>query len=553
VTTSDPFIGTLFGGRWLIERPLMSGGMGSVYVAKHTDTGRPVALKVIKSGSADDPNFVGRFRRETGALAAVSHPNVVGFLDSGLENGNLYLVMELLQGKPLRELMKTSIEWRRAFRIAADVCRALAAVHKLGIIHRDLKPENVFLQDSEGHDEFAKLIDFGIARLQEHEQKDQHEATATQTGVIVGTPGYISPEQLRGKPATPASDVYAVGVIVYELVTGVAPFGCMSTQEMLVRQLIDPIVPPIDHVKSLPLAVNAAILRLMERDAEHRVQSARDAITLLVDTMRTGESGPVEALPPSSKTEAVVVSAGGTLLQGSAPFIPPATSPTPAPPIATPAPAVAVPSVSSVSSVPSTTAPSATPAPVDVPLEPKVDQALITTALVDRAPTTTTKKKGRWGRRFLWAAALGVSALAIAWVANEGLRIPRGGDDVSAFYFRVLYPTGERIARVVSAGARAAHVEASGGSKKSPAPSPAQVEALVRRFSGELIQCGGDSRPRIVRATLHASGRIDAVTSPEDDAARCLRDRSRAWRSQAFDGNAVTVDVAGILFGIHPP
>lgn len=173
------------------------------------------------------------------------------------------------------------------------------------------------------------------------------------------------------------------------------------------------------------------------------------------------------------------------------------------------------------------------------------------TALVNRA---APKKNGSsWGKRLLWAGALAFSVLIVAWVANEGLRLPRDRDDINAFYHRVLYPTGERIARVVHAGARAAHEEASGTTKRPAAPSAAQVEALVRRFSGELIQCGGDSRPRIVRATLHPSGRIDAVTSPDDAAARCLRDRSRAWRSQAFDGSAVTVDVPGILFGIRPP
>jgi eukaryotic-like serine/threonine-protein kinase len=299
----DALVGTLFGGRWLIERPLVSGGMGSVYVAKHTDTGRAVALKVIKSEVIHEAELTARFRRETAALASLSHPNVVTFLDSGIENGNVYLVMELLAGRSLRDAMfEGPIPHARAFKIGADMCRALAAVHKSGLIHRDLKPENVFLQDAEGHDEIVKLIDFGIVRLE-----SSHATASTKTGAVVGTPGYISPEQLRGQPATPASDIYAVGVILYEMVTGRSPFDAPDVHAMLVRQLIDPVVPPRELNTSLPAHVDAAILRLMERDASVRVQAARDALALLMGDSATStpmkglQAGPAQvegALPP---------------------------------------------------------------------------------------------------------------------------------------------------------------------------------------------------------------------------------------------------------------
>jgi serine/threonine-protein kinase len=330
----DPFVGTMFGGRWIVERALTSGGMGSVYVAKHSDTGRLVALKVIKSDAANDKDFLARFKKETGALAMLSHPNIVTFLDSGVENGNLFLVMELLSGRSLRDVMTQPLELRRAFRICADVCRALAAAHKRGVIHRDLKPENVFLQDSEGHDEFAKLIDFGIVRLQDGVSTPgtppAPTTNATKTGAIVGTPGYISPEQLQGKSATVASDVYAVGVILYELLTGRFPFEAPNINAMLVRQLIDPIVPPRTHVAALPARAEEIVLKLMERDPDKRVATATDALALLL-AKETGDLGVHHA------TEAMSLAEVSRPVPLSSPSSSPSSS-TPRPTMPTPGP-----------------------------------------------------------------------------------------------------------------------------------------------------------------------------------------------------------------------
>lgn len=309
-------VGAIVGGRWVIERPLSSGGMGTVYVAKHGQTGRPVALKVIKVGREVTDELVSRFRKETDALAAVSHPNVVTFLDSGVEaDGTLYLVMELLAGKGLRSIMSSVVEPARAYRIAADVCRALAAVHDKGIVHRDLKPENVFLVDAVGHEEMAKLIDFGIARLEDASTR----ATMTKTGNVVGTPGYISPEQLRGDAATVASDVYAVGVILYELVTGKFPFEAPTTHAMLVKQLIDPLPPPRSIRPELPEYVERDILAFMDRDPSKRVATAKQALALLIDgAARATPPHSHASLPPGAMTEA------GTAV---APFQAPLASP----------------------------------------------------------------------------------------------------------------------------------------------------------------------------------------------------------------------------------
>jgi len=226
---TDPVVGAVFSSRWRVERPLSEGGMGSVYVAQHTETGRRVALKVIKREGAMNHDLIARFKRETSSLAAVSHPNIVTFLDSGIEDGSWFLVMELLNGTSLRAAMARPMDWQRAFRICSDILRGLAAVHASGLVHRDLKPENIFLQASVGHDDFAKLIDFGIVRL---ERDGTSSSMKTETGAIIGTPGYISAEALAGQPTTPLSDLYAVGVILYELVTGAFPFEAPTVQAM---------------------------------------------------------------------------------------------------------------------------------------------------------------------------------------------------------------------------------------------------------------------------------------------------------------------------------
>ncbi len=271
-TGADPFLGTMFAGRFVIERELASGGMGAVYVAVQHPVGRRVALKVIKGAGGAAPDLVLRFQREIGVLASLNHPNVVTMFDCGVDNGNLFLVMELMTGRSLREEIKALAElgqprmpWGRALRIGHHVARALAAVHEGGVVHRDLKPENIFMTTSVGHRDFAKLLDFGIVR---HESQETQRLT--QTGGIVGTPGYLSPEQLHGLPASPKSDVYALGVILYELTTGVFPFEAPTVQAMALRQLVEVTPPPKHHATDLSDDVNDLIVALMSREPDLR-------------------------------------------------------------------------------------------------------------------------------------------------------------------------------------------------------------------------------------------------------------------------------------------
>ncbi|OFV89316.1 MAG: hypothetical protein A3J75_01145 [Acidobacteria bacterium RBG_16_68_9] len=299
MSAADPFVGTLFAGRFHIERPLAAGGMGAVYIAVQQPAGRKVALKLIKGAGAADPDMVARFHREIGVMSGLNHPNVVTMFDSGVDNGHVFLVMELLNGRSLRDEIEAlrvqgqpRMPWPRALRILHHVARGLAAVHQSGVVHRDLKPENIFLTASAGLRDFAKLLDFGIVR---HESMTETQRL-TQTGGIIGTPGYLSPEQLTGSAATPLSDVYALGVILYELVTGEFPFAAPTLQAMAVKQLIGPVVPPADLAPDLPEGVVALISSLMSREPAHRPRI--DTLLHDLEDLLAETSGPVVRAPP---------------------------------------------------------------------------------------------------------------------------------------------------------------------------------------------------------------------------------------------------------------
>jgi serine/threonine-protein kinase len=532
--SDDPFVGSQFGGRWIVERPLSSGGMGSVYVAKHSDTGRKVALKVIKSGAAGNSEFVGRFRRETEALAAVSHPNIVTFLDSGVENGNFYLVMELLAGRALRAEMGRPMPWQRAFRIASDVCRALSAVHKRGIVHRDLKPDNVFLQDAEGLTDHAKLIDFGIVRLE-----DRPAQTMTNTGALVGTPGYISPEQLQGKPATSASDVYAVGVILYELVTGVFPFDAPSTHAMLVRQLIDPIKAPREQNVALPAHVEHIVMSLMERDVTKRVHTAADALALLVD------AGNGVNLAPSQATETALVAPIATPATSSAIA---AISPSPSTTSATPTSAssarfiaaglVVIPLAMGAFFIAHNAAlwngngtVVTTPAATDTSPAP-------TNAIATPAPTTTPSS-GTAATSSSAAASpttnpdAGPASSTTTTAATQSAPTTTTATTTTATTAAAATTT---AATTTAASESAATTSETGKGKLASHLDDRAMQRLIKEHAKQLHKCGGSGETRVVDVAIEPSGNVsEANVRGDDDAlARCLSHEIKSWRTPPF-------------------
>ncbi|MDP9274352.1 MAG: serine/threonine protein kinase, partial [Chloroflexota bacterium] len=256
----------VIGGRYELADRIGGGGMADVFRAHDRTLGRDVAVKLMRPAFANDPEFVERFHREFEALGAIDHPNIVRVLDYGASAGGPFIVMELVRGGTLRDLMRTlgRVDQYAAAEIVAAIADGLEAAHVRGVLHRDLKPDNVLL-DGEGR---PKIADFGIARLA--------AATAiTRTGELLGTPQYLAPEQMSGDVVDERADVYSLGVILYEMLTGTQPTGGTTPSEIVSRRLrVDP--RPPSRLVALAPALNALVLRALARDPGRRVRRAAD-------------------------------------------------------------------------------------------------------------------------------------------------------------------------------------------------------------------------------------------------------------------------------------
>jgi serine/threonine protein kinase len=289
--------GTTLDGRYFIQKELGQGGVGAVYLAQDLRLhGKLVVIKVLLEKSLQNSWVVQKFQQEKEALARVDHPGVVGVLDTGhLPDGKPYLVMQFIDGVTLRSQIKPEgIPLERAAELIKQIGRALKAAHDKGIFHRDLKPENIMLQSYGGGEEQVKIIDFGIAKL-----KDSIVAPSTVTGATAGTVSYMAPEQLSGRPVSAAMDIYAMGAIAYELVTGRKPFNPETGFELLEMQRGGVRVKPSDLRPSISEEACQVILRALSFDPKQRFQNARElgdtlARTLSEDTA-TFSSAPISA------------------------------------------------------------------------------------------------------------------------------------------------------------------------------------------------------------------------------------------------------------------
>ncbi len=270
--TEDKLIGQTLNGRYRVVSRIGEGGMSAVYRADHLLLGRPVALKVLNAEMAGHREAMLRFEREALVSGKIQHPNVVSASDSGrLADGSLYLVLELVEGRSLRDLSKSEgkLPAPRALAIAAQIADALDAAHGAGVVHRDLKPSNVMLLTREGTSEFVKVLDFGLARQQGATVSGE---ALTRAGRIFGTPQYMAPEQARGDQVDERADLYALGVILYELCAGRPPFDASDLLVLLMQHIREspPALP--DHV---PEPVARFILALLQKDPGRRPKSAR--------------------------------------------------------------------------------------------------------------------------------------------------------------------------------------------------------------------------------------------------------------------------------------
>ena len=275
----DPLLGRVFDGKYRLDERLGSGGMGTVYRATHLLIDRPVALKVLSQRFVGDQTAQQRFRREARAAGRMQHPNAVTVTDFGAtEDGYLYIVMELLEGRTLRDLLahEAPLDPARAVSIILQTASAVGAAHDAGLIHRDLKPANIFIVQRSNIPVMVKVLDFGVAKFMVEEQDDDYN-TLTQVGAIIGTPRYMSPEQCSGAASlTPASDVYSLGIILYEMLTAVAPFNADTPLAVALKQVTEQPRPPHEIIASLPEPLERIVLTALTKDPNARPRDANE-------------------------------------------------------------------------------------------------------------------------------------------------------------------------------------------------------------------------------------------------------------------------------------
>ena len=301
---------TVLGGRYELGAPLGQGGMAEVFRGRDTRLGRDVAVKILRPELAGDPTFLARFRREAQASASLNHPNIVSVYDTGDGSGTPFIVMEYVEGRTLRDVLRTQGRMlpQRALEIVADVCAALEHAHEQGIVHRDIKPGNVML-NSQGT---VKVMDFGIARAISGSSN-----TMTQTAAVIGTAQYLSPEQARGEHVDARSDVYSTGCLLYELLTHQPPFTGDSPVAVAYQHVLeDPTLPSTLNPDVEP-AVESIVMKAMAKNPGNRYQTAAE---MRDDLLRAAAGRPVRATPILAAQDTTLLTpAASTAVLGTVP------------------------------------------------------------------------------------------------------------------------------------------------------------------------------------------------------------------------------------------
>lgn len=286
---------TLAGGRYRVERTLGRGGMAAVYLAHDAELERPVAIKVLAEHLANDEAFRQRFLREARMAAKLSHPNVVHVYDQGDEDGRPFIVMEYVEGKTLGDELRDNGPMAPApvVDLALQICGGLEHAHASGLVHRDVKPGNLLLRA----DGTVKIADFGIARAAQ-------ATKLTQIGSVLGTAAYLAPEQAEGKQVTAAADIYSLGCVLFELLTGRTPYVFETLPELVFKQREEPITPIRELRPEVPAELEAAVMHCLARNPEYRPASAAE---LARELAAGSPEPPTEALPPPSGVRATDV------------------------------------------------------------------------------------------------------------------------------------------------------------------------------------------------------------------------------------------------------
>ncbi len=274
--TPDSLIGTVIDHRYRVEALLGEGGMGLVYRVTHTQLGKTLAIKVLRSANTRDEEVLARFRREAQSASNIGNEHIVDVMDFGtLPDGATYFVMERLEGLDLIDTIDTvqRLPEGRAIHIARQICDALGAAHDAGIVHRDLKPENVFLISRGGDQDFVKVLDFGIAKVANRPHR------LTRDGEVLGTPHYMSPEQCAGGDIDHRTDIYALGVLLYEMVTGHVPHDADTMMGILTKHMYDDPLSPRVRVSTLSEELERIVMRCLEKKAPQRYQTMHEIET----------------------------------------------------------------------------------------------------------------------------------------------------------------------------------------------------------------------------------------------------------------------------------
>jgi serine/threonine-protein kinase len=304
----DPRIGTLLAGRYVIEEVIGEGGMATVYRARHKLVDRPVAVKIMNPMLASDAIVRERFRREARSAQKLAHPNIIEIYDQGdTEDGTCYIVMELLAGESLAQVTaRGPLDVDRAVHVMIQIARGIARAHDLDVIHRDLKPENIFLCRRDDGSDLVKLLDFGIAR-------SRHDSRLTGQGELFGTPQYMAPERIMGNDSGGASDLYALGVVFYEMLMGELPFNAPDVATFFLKHMKEPAPSPRAHNARVPEALDRLVRQMLEKDPKDRPVDAHRVHADLLSIIREREI----AAPPTAMEEPASTKTPATLAAGS--------------------------------------------------------------------------------------------------------------------------------------------------------------------------------------------------------------------------------------------
>jgi hypothetical protein len=311
----DPRIGTTLHDRYRVLERMTEGSMGVVYRGERVRLHRPVAIKFLSEGYAASEDAMRRFEVEARAMSRLQHPNCVGVIDFGLDQGAPYLVMDFIVGRTLRQILQQEGRFRpsRALGILRQVLAGLAHAHAQSIIHRDVKPENILVQAVEGHGEQVRILDFGLAKL-----RDEGSVT---TGVAVGTPGYMSPEQTAGEKVDQRADLYATGIILFELLTGQKPFRSEIIFEVLRmhRETPPPTLESLAPDQKFSRALSAVVMRALAKNRDDRFSTAAEFLTAIDETPEgSGASEAPPLLPERGSRRRVLVAACAVVLLAAA-------------------------------------------------------------------------------------------------------------------------------------------------------------------------------------------------------------------------------------------